>query len=183
MEENTAYLNKIGRLVNSVSELKPGDIVGFSHYFHTNSSDVRLYYVEKVTLKPSPPFLSTPKPRVKFKFPHIGLVIINGEVFRHYIHTPMPGSECMISWTGPEITENDEEEEKEEIFPLYLITDERYKKLGSLIPEVEVPSWGILAQTTYGENLIYEFVNNIKEDINKSRELYEKIIAESVKIV
>ena len=177
MSQSISYLESIGEQVFRVSDLKAGDIVGKPH----SDCDIRLYYVKSICLKPRPPILSVPRPRAAFLPPHIGLVIIDGKVFRHYIHTPSPGDPYEYTWAvkGDEDSKVDEdwleEEVNKELFPLYLIRDESHIKLGKLIPELIVPSWGIMAQTTHGPELIFEVVDKIKGKLQKAQELYGEI--------
>lgn len=119
------FLEKYGRLVNKADELKPGDICG-EVGVHTEG-DVRLYYVANVVLVPWPSFLS---PRVHFKPAHVGVVVDN-EFKRYYIHVPMSGESYRFSWA-----EADDSFHVGEHFSLYIIEDEGYKNLGSLIKYV-----------------------------------------------
>ena len=169
------FLEIIGRKVDSVSELKAGDIIGRITHNYT-----RLYYVNKVILNPQPPYLLPPIPRAELKAPNIPLTIIDGKVFRWSIYVPPFGIEYTYTWLGSKLDLQDEDL-NDYVFDAYLIQDEKYKKLGELIPEVEVPSWEILCQTTNSENKIHDFVNAVKDDIKKSRELFNKIQCESRK--
>jgi hypothetical protein len=60
-------------------------------------------------------------------------------------------------------------------FEAYLITDERYKKLGSLIPLVVVPSSGMLYQTTKGEKGLFDFVDRVKPELEKLFSIRKRI--------
>lgn len=180
---NISFLERTGKLVSCASEVKPGDIVGCA----TSQHDVRLYYVDRVEIIPSPPCLLPRVPRVFFKSPHVGLVFaLDGTITRHYIHTPMPGQAYRFSWADYSKTSGDEMAQlskdddffkiiKDEIFDMYLVNNEQYKKLGSLIAKVEVPTWGIMSQTTDGEELIFSFVEDIQEDLKKASEAYDRI--------
>jgi hypothetical protein len=186
------FLDKIGKLVSKAAEIKVGDIVGHG-YIATGYTyeTVRLYYVESVDLSLYQVKCFGPGgPCVYFKAPHIGLTIgANGMIGRTHIFTPMPGSMRKWKWSEMTLEEAlkgvsedpdglDSEYKRvaeDECFDLYLIQDEGYKKLGALIPEVEVPSWGFLCQTTKGEKPIYDFVDAVKDDLKKARELYQKI--------
>lgn len=170
----------IGALVKYATEVKAGDIVGHASSLH----DVRLYCINKVEITPSLPCLMPHVPRVFFKAPHVGLVISQGKLFRHYIYTPMPAESYCYSWADYSDMPTEEMVQckkdywdiiKGEMFDMYLITDERYKKLGSVIPQMEVPTWGILAQTTNGEQPIYDFVAEIQEDLKKAKEIHDRI--------
>lgn len=115
--------------------------------------------------------------------PHVGLVIIDGKVFRHYIHTPSPGESYEYTWSVKEGDLKGWEEIEEELYPLYLIEDEHHKRLGALIPEMVVPYWGMMAQTTAGPEPIFEFVAAVKADLQKAKELHDRIraVSESIK--
>lgn len=171
------FLEKYGRLVKKADELKRGDICGEAGV-HTEC-DVRLYFIENVILKPSPPNLGPPFGSfVRFNPTHVGLVV-NGDIKRHYIHVPMPGESYKFSWA--EVDEQDDEFQADYRFPLYLIEDEGYKKFGSLIKDVEMPTCSALYQTTNGEEGVYRFVNNVKDDIRQLREIYDRIRKEAMK--
>src|SRR5271170_1452652 len=163
------FLEKIGKPVNLTANLKVGDIIGTQGNL---DFDIRLYYIDSIN-KPSPPHLGPWKPYLIFKAPHYGMSIKDGKVCRQYIHTPMPGTWDRHIWyeldekqVADFIKEIKDDEDIEDIknwwFPIYLIQDEGFKKLGSLIKDVEVPYWGFMASSIEGEAPIYEFVAGIK---------------------
>lgn len=185
------FLERIGKPIKKTDEVKVGDIVGAEgNELHS----VRLYYVNSIR-KPSPPHLGPLKPYLLFKTPHYGFSIKDGNVCRQYIHTPMPGEFYKCIWyelDDKEVADfvkeiEDGKKRKDNLyydediknwwFPLYLIEDEGFKKLGNLIKDVEVPSWGIMAESTCGEAPIHKFVAAIKDDLKKAKEAYENIQA------
>ena len=183
--EATSFLNKIGRPVTSVAELHVGDIVGRINPQGEVYSygDIRLDCVERVELEPLPPFFLPPRPRAYFMRPEVGFTVLNGDVGRLFIHTPMPGQyHPTYSWAVGESLMAINESEVEwaetvnaELFPLWLINDNEYRRLGQLIPKVQVPSWGFLAQTVKGPKPIHKFVENVEANLMRAAELYEEI--------
>ncbi len=168
--QSLQFLEKIGKPVKAVADLSEGDIVGKVH----SNNDIRIYCVSSVSLKPRPPYFYPRRPRAMFEPPHVGLVIVGEQVVRHYIHTPMPGESYLYSWAD-QPSPDDTDETLEELFPLYSIDDPKYNSLGKLILDMKIPSWGILSQTTEGDQRLRDFVASVKEDIQKSWELYRKI--------
>ena len=169
--ENLAFLHKIGKRVDALSQLQPGDVVGRCYDIHSES-DVRIYMVDRLDLKPYP--MSLP-PCAVFKPPHVGLVVIDGRVYRHYIHTPMPGESCEYGWTDGQPTDILLKDGRDINYPLWKIVDEKYRSLGELIADMTVPSWGFLAQSTQGDKPIRKFVRSVRRRLAKARRLHDKI--------
>lgn len=174
--EAQKFLETNGRLLRSVSEVEAGDIVGYAH----EANQVRIYYVDRVDHHPSPPHLIPPYPRAYFKPPHVGINLVGGSVFRHYIYMPMPGESCKVCWC-PEINSIDAQrwECGDIVFPLYILNDGVYKKLGRLISRVETPSWNILCQTTEGPNQIFDFVQRVEMKFEEAKRLHDQIKEEA----
>src|SRR5581483_8859869 len=142
----TTFINKIGRHITHAVNFKVGDIVGRV----IDSHSIRLYCIKKIRLNWEPKCLIT-EPEVHFHEPHIGLTIQADKVKRLYIHTPMPGSTYECGWV--ELTKEEMLKKysqdlefykdnvfQDSVFDIYLIEDEKYKKLGNLINDVIVPT-------------------------------------------
>jgi hypothetical protein len=158
------------RFSGTVEEVSQGDVVGAVNKFQ--KGQVRLYYA---IFKPSPPFLTKRRPKVNFCPPHVGVSIFQDRVHSHYIHTPMPGESYLGSWAG-DIPDDDEDEfSLEEIFPLYVVENAEYKRLGQRIPSMEVPPMGFLAQTTKDVELLHKFCDDNFPDLQRMWELYRKV--------
>lgn len=167
------FLNQIGRQVHKVEDVNQSDVCGAVNQHQ--KGQVRLYYAITVAMKSPPPYLQKRRPRVNFCPPHVGVSIFQDRVHSHYIHTPMPGESYLYSWAGDTPDEDEDEISKDEIFPLYVVTDERYKRLGQRIPSMEVPPMGFMAQTTLDMDLLHKFCDEAFPDLQKIWELYRKV--------
>jgi len=180
------YLKTIGKQIHKVTELKSGDIVGYSN-FNYGYEEVKILYVRRVVAKPDYlKWIGIHSPYVAFKVPSIGFTVSDGKIGRIHIYTQPPSGPYKHKWseiTLEEAQKQISEEEckeldydlKDECFDLYLITDEGYKKLGLLIPDIEVPWWSALAQTVNGHQPIIDFVERTRDLFQQGREVYARI--------
>jgi len=60
------------------------------------------------------------------------------------------------------------------MFDLYISKDEKDINVGTLIPEVIVPSWAFMCQTMNEDN-IYEFVRRAKDDLIAAKILHQRV--------
>lgn len=186
MSQALDFIKTIGIPVAKATEVQAGDVVGRV----SSDCDVKLYVVKNISLKNGTKSFSPDVPRLYFYAPHVGLVIINEKVFRYYIYTPSTGGQHQYSWAEYheeehkkwlEIDESDSLAQElksvatDELFDLYLIQDEKFKRLGSLIPQVVIPPLSILCQTTLDGWPIHDFVNAIQGDLKVAREISERI--------
>ena len=184
------YLEKIGKRVHKASELIIGDIVGYSYVTEGYQyEEIRLHCLNMVNLQPMyVKWIGPECPYVLFSPSHIGFTAKDGEIgTRIHIYTPSPGqvlskykwSEMPIEEAVEKGWDNDDWKEifniKDECFSLYKITDEEYVKLGSLLPEIEVPSWSFLCQTIKGHKPIFDFVEKTKNHFKQAKEIYKTI--------
>jgi hypothetical protein len=176
--DSIEFLLRHGTLVQHATEVKTGDIVGRQNVVGNNErSGVRLYYVSGVMLEPTPPCLLMDVPRVNFLPPHVGLSVVDGQVIRYYIHTPMCGESYQYSWAKHENAPDDPEFleiRKSENFKMYLIHDADLIALGQLIPKVVVPSWAFMCQTPNKAN-IHNFVQLAQADLLAAQLLHDRV--------
>lgn len=183
--ESIKFLNKIGVFCTKASDVKAGDIVARANCLGNNPENtVRLFYVERVVFNCEPPCFLPHVPRVTFLPPHVGLIIKNEKIFRHYIISPT-WNDYQHSWgeykpgkleeeIGMESDEDLISIIKKEVFDMYLVKDERYKKLGQLIPKVD-SRLTFLYQTLKGEEDLYRFVEEVETDLEKVRKIEKDI--------
>lgn len=142
------FLEKHGQLVERAEDVVPGDVLAIPLH-RENSHDVRLYLVERLDLKPSPPFLLPPLPRVFLRRPHVGVRVSPSklEMEYFYIMVPMAGESCKTVWV-PGNSEGDFPYEDKHEGNVYRVSaDEELGNLGNYIELMELPSWSFLVQS------------------------------------
>lgn len=188
------FLDKIGKRVETVSDLEVGNIVA-THFRYDGYTyhEIRIHYVNHVVKSYSGCGKMLGFPHVVFKEPTIGFTLDSGGfVGRIHLNTPLafqPGRTC---WSERQYRKEHDEwlkgwgikkESSDEIFfPLWRLfsdTTNDYYRLGQLIPLVEVPHWSFLTQTTNNPNALFNYVDAVKGDLQLARELYEKIKTKS----
>ena len=170
------FLESHGTLVERAEDVIPGDVLAIPLHREDSSHDVRLYSVERLDLKPSPPFLLPPLPRVFLRRPHVGVRVspskLETEYF--YIMVPMAGESCKTVWV-PGNVEGDFPYEDEHEGNVYRVSaDEELGNLGRFIELMELPNWSFLVQSRSADD-IRQYVEAATPVMLEARRYYESL--------
>ena len=149
------FLQSIGKLITKVEDVKAGDVIGTLNKHQDNQ--IRLYCVQFVVLNPSSPHLLPPSPYVRLYPTHIGFnVNEKKEIYGfHYLSIPENGSSYFYGWSNTTLQEyldwgldlETAQEESRDDNLKFLIEDEKFKKLGEIIPLALIPNFSFLPQS------------------------------------
>lgn len=183
------YLKSIGYKISGVRDVQAGDVIGIQNKYQPGQ--IRLYCAQIACTKPVPPHLLPPKPYVRFYPTHIGFCINEkGEIHGfHYLSIVEQSSQYKygfsdettdteyLEWMGEDLASDLIKSEKESTEEdKYLITDLRFKKLGSVIPSTTLPSMGVLPQSRLRNvDDLFELAKSLESDFEELKRILANI--------
>lgn len=166
------YLHGRGKPITRCEEVKEGNVLAFP-FLRDSRWEVRMYYVERVSIPQPPWFL----PYVLTTFlmePHVGFIIKDNKPYNLYLHVPSITELRKDIWIPQDIIDTwDHDDEVKDLYNInefhgnpYLVQDEYLLKFGKLIPEARCPL-GFIVQNLDPDKVIETF-EKLKPTIRKA---------------